>query len=54
MTPPRPPAIIPSMANYEGDAIVVDDLRVVRGGREVLPGLSVSVPTGVLVLWGLL
>ena len=27
-------------------AIVVEGLRVVRGGREVLPGLSISVPGG--------
>ncbi len=31
------------------DAIVVEDLRVVRGGREVLPGLSVRVPQGEVV-----
>ncbi|MBT9256522.1 ABC transporter ATP-binding protein [Phycicoccus sp. MAQZ13P-2] len=31
------------------DAIVVDDLRVVRGGREVLPGLSMTVPRGEIV-----
>ncbi len=37
------------MTNSAGDAIVVDDLRVVRGGREVLPGLSVRVPTGQVV-----
>ncbi len=37
------------MTNSAGDAIVVDDLRVVRRGREVLPGLSVRVPTGQVV-----
>ena len=31
------------------DAIVVEDLRVVRGGREVLPGLSLRVPQGEVV-----
>ncbi len=31
------------------DAIVVEDLRVVRGGREVLPSLSVRVPQGQVV-----
>ncbi|HEY7720404.1 MAG TPA: ABC transporter ATP-binding protein [Pedococcus sp.] len=30
-------------------AIEIDALRVVRGGREVLPGLSVSVPAGQVV-----
>jgi ABC-2 type transport system ATP-binding protein len=30
-------------------AIEVDDLRVVRGGREVLPGLSMRVPSGQVV-----
>ena len=37
------------MANFEGDAIVVDDRRVVRGGREVLPGRSGRVPVGEVV-----
>ena len=32
-----------------GDAVVVEHLRVVRGGREVLPDLSVRVPAGQLV-----
>ncbi len=32
-----------------GDAIVVEHLRVVRGGREVLPDLSVRVPRGQVV-----
>lgn len=31
------------------DAIVVDGLRVVRGGRVVLPGLSLRVPRGAVV-----
>ncbi|QIM22847.1 ABC transporter ATP-binding protein [Phycicoccus sp. HDW14] len=31
------------------DAIVVEDLRVTRGGREVLPGLSMTVPRGQVV-----
>ncbi|GGL42945.1 ABC transporter ATP-binding protein [Phycicoccus endophyticus] len=30
-------------------AIVVEDLRVLRGGREVLPGLSMTVPRGQVV-----
>ncbi|HEY7717564.1 MAG TPA: ABC transporter ATP-binding protein [Pedococcus sp.] len=30
-------------------AVEVDRLRVVRGGREVLPGLSVSIPVGEVV-----
>lgn len=30
-------------------AIHVDDLRVVRGGRTVLPGLSLQIPTGQVV-----
>ena len=34
------------MMNYSPAAIVVEGLRVVRGGREVLPGLSSSVPGG--------
>ena len=29
-------------------AVVVHDLRVERGGRTVLPGISVDVPTGVV------
>jgi ABC-2 type transport system ATP-binding protein len=37
------------MTNNEGAAVVVDHLRVVRGGREVLPDLSLSVPTGQVV-----
>jgi ABC-2 type transport system ATP-binding protein len=32
-----------------GDAVVVEHLRVVRGGREVLPDLSVRVPHGQVV-----
>jgi len=32
-----------------GDAVVVDHLRVVRGGREVLPDLSLTVPRGQVV-----
>ena len=31
------------------DAVVVDHLRVVRGGRDVLPDLSLSVPRGQVV-----
>ena len=38
-----------SDTGLEMDAIVVDDLRVVRGGREVLPGLSLRVPRGAVV-----
>jgi ABC-2 type transport system ATP-binding protein len=33
----------------DGDAIVVENLRVVRGGREVLPDLSVRVPHGQVI-----
>ena len=33
----------------QDDAVVVHHLRVVRGGREVLPDLSVSVPRGQVV-----
>ncbi len=33
----------------EGDAVVVDHLRVVRGGREVLADLSLGVPRGQVV-----
>jgi ABC-2 type transport system ATP-binding protein len=33
----------------EGDAVVVHDLRVERGGRVVLPGLTVTVPRGQVV-----
>jgi len=33
----------------ETAAIVVDDLRVTRGDREVLPGISLSVPRGQVV-----
>jgi ABC-2 type transport system ATP-binding protein len=35
--------------NRQSPAIVVDGLRVIRGSREVLPGLSLSVPTGQVV-----
>ncbi|HEY0408898.1 MAG TPA: ATP-binding cassette domain-containing protein, partial [Candidatus Dormibacteraeota bacterium] len=34
------------MMNSSPAAVVVEGLRVVRGGREVLPGLSISVPGG--------
>ncbi|KRE42378.1 ABC transporter ATP-binding protein [Knoellia sp. Soil729] len=37
------------MKRADGDAIVVEHLRVVRGKREVLPDLSVTVPTGQVV-----
>jgi ABC-2 type transport system ATP-binding protein len=35
--------------NNQRPAIVVDGLRVVRGSREVLPGISLSVPRGQVV-----
>ncbi|MHB1472913.1 MAG: ABC transporter ATP-binding protein [Dermatophilaceae bacterium] len=35
--------------NYETPAVVVDDLHVIRGSREVLPGISLSVPHGQVV-----
>jgi putative spermidine/putrescine transport system ATP-binding protein len=37
------------MMNNQAPAVVVDGLRVVRGSREVLPGISVSVPRGQVV-----
>ena len=37
------------MMNKQTSAVVVDDLRVVRGSREVLPGISLSVPPGQVV-----
>lgn len=37
------------MMNNQDAAVVVDGLRVVRGSREVLPGLSLSVPRGQVV-----
>lgn len=37
------------MMNNQGPAIVMDALRVVRGSREVLPGISLSVPAGQVV-----
>ena len=37
------------MMNYEDPAVVVDDLHVIRGSREVLPGISLSVPRGQVV-----
>jgi ABC-2 type transport system ATP-binding protein len=37
------------MMNNEPAAVVVDGLRVVRGSREVLPGISLSVPSGQVV-----
>ncbi len=38
-----------SPTNSQADAIVVEHLRVVRGDREVLPDLSVTVPAGQVV-----
>lgn len=37
------------MTNDESPAVVVDDLHVTRGSREVLPGISLSVPRGQVV-----
>ena len=37
------------MNNQGGPAVVVDALRVVRGDREVLPGISLTVPRGQVV-----
>jgi len=37
------------MTNDEDPAVVVDDLHVIRGSREVLPGISLSVPRGQVV-----
>jgi ABC-2 type transport system ATP-binding protein len=37
------------MMNYETSAVVVDGLRVIRGSREVLPGISLSVSRGQVV-----
>jgi len=37
------------MMNYETPAVVVDSLHVVRGAREVLPDLSLTVPRGQVV-----
>ena len=37
------------MMNYESPAVVVDGLHVIRGAREVLPGISLSVPRGQVV-----
>ena len=37
------------MMNNKAPAVVVDDLRVIRGTREVLPGISLSVPRGQVV-----
>jgi ABC-2 type transport system ATP-binding protein len=37
------------MMNNQGPAVVVDGLRVVRGSREVLPAISLSVPRGQVV-----
>jgi ABC-2 type transport system ATP-binding protein len=43
--------IIHHMMNIEneGAAVAVDRLRVVRGGRPVIPGLSWTVPTGQII-----
>ena len=35
--------------NDQAPAVVVDGLRVIRGSREVLPGISLSVPRGQVV-----
>jgi len=37
------------MMNYETPAVVVDGLHVFRGSREVLPGISLTVPRGQVV-----
>ena len=37
------------MMNDQAPAVVVDDLRVIRGSREVLPGISLSLPRGQVV-----
>lgn len=37
------------MMNYETPAVIVDDLHVIRGSREVLPGISLAVPHGQVV-----
>jgi ABC-2 type transport system ATP-binding protein len=37
------------MMNNQDPAVVVDGLRVIRGPREVLPGISLSVPRGQVV-----
>ena len=37
------------MMNCVAPAVVVDDLHVIRGSREVLPGISLSVPRGQVV-----
>jgi ABC-2 type transport system ATP-binding protein len=37
------------MVTDQAPAIVVDGLRVIRGSREVLPGISLSVPPGQVV-----
>jgi ABC-2 type transport system ATP-binding protein len=37
------------MTNDQAPAVVVDGLRVIRGSREVLPGISLCVPRGQVV-----
>src|SRR5450759_1549002 len=37
------------MMNEQSPAVVVDDLHVIRGSREVLPGISLTVPRGQVV-----
>jgi ABC-2 type transport system ATP-binding protein len=37
------------MMNEQAPVVVVDGLRVIRGSREVLPGISLSVPRGQVV-----
>jgi len=37
------------MMNDQTPAVVVDDLHVFRGSREVLPGISLTVPRGQVV-----
>ncbi len=44
-----PQGYIHHVMNNSAPAIVVDDLTVVRGSRTVLPGISLSVPTGQVV-----
>lgn len=42
-------SVVKSAFDVRGDAIVIEHLKVVRGGHEVLPDLSVRVPRGQVV-----
>ena len=37
------------MNNYDGPAVAISGLQVVRGRRDVIPGLDLEIPAGEVV-----